>query len=296
MPDPWSFSPVITRERRLLGLGALMGERDTAFGQDIKIAQGSHSLRGRLFRPKSLVRKDTERGVLLHFHGGGFVFGATDLQDNRLQELCENTGLDVLSVAYRLAPECPYPCAPDDCEAAARWACQDGRRAYGWRFLGFIGENTGATLALVTALRLRDSGDLEAVRAMSLFSGLFDLNMTPSARRWGADRLVLTTRDIQLCAAHYLALGGDRHLPDVSPLYADLAGLPPTLVSVGIEDPLFDDSLFLATRLRAAGGTVQCDIYPHGCHCFQSFSLGLAKVSHQRIDSFLNRQLPATRA
>jgi acetyl esterase len=91
--------------------------------------------------------------------------------------------------------------------------------------------------------------------------------MTPSARRWGDDRIVINTPDLAFCAAQYAPK--ERHRdPDISPLYADLTGMPIALFSCGTLDPLLDDTLFMAARWQAAGSPAQLAIYPGAPHEF----------------------------
>ncbi|MTI18818.1 alpha/beta hydrolase [Rhodobacteraceae bacterium RKSG542] len=283
LPDPWSFPLPVTRERRLQGLGAFPIPQYSQVAKDLEIDGSGGPLGLRLLRAPS----GKPQGVLLYIHGGGFVYGSSSYQDPRLEEIARNTNMDVVSVDYRLAPEHPYPCAPDDCEAAALWLIGEGAERYGWEAFCIAGESAGANLAVVTMLRLRDKHSASPFCAAVLAAGFFDLNLTPSARNWGDKRLLLNTRDLDLFSRHYLLMGQDKQSPDASPLYADLSGLPCTLFSVGTQDPLIDDSLFMAARLRLAGGEVYVEIYEEGCHVFQSFDLALAKISRERIDTFL---------
>jgi acetyl esterase/lipase len=214
------------------------------------------------------------RGVYLHVHGGGWVLGAADQQDPRLAALAAATGLACVSVDYRLAPEHPFPAAPDDCERAARWLARHARARLGAELTAIGGESAGAHLSLVTMLRLR-ARDGFAFRAANLVYGMYDLAMTPSARAFGnARRLVLRTLDIERFLGAFVPAGTDLRDPDVSPLHADLRGLPPALLTIGTEDALLDDSLFLAARWLAAGNHAEVAVFPGGCHGFTLFDGG----------------------
>jgi acetyl esterase len=96
------------------------------------------------------------RGIYLHLHGGGWVLGGADMQDPMLERIADNTGQAVVSVEYRLAPEHPYPAGPDDCEAAAAWLVQNGKKEFGTDVLTIGGESAGGHLTAVTVLRMRD--------------------------------------------------------------------------------------------------------------------------------------------
>lgn len=229
-------------------------------------------------------------GALLHLHGGGWAMGSHDQQDPLLEALAKRTGLAVVSVGYRLAPEHPYPAAPDDCEAAALWLLEHGLRELGTDRFYIGGESAGAHLSVVTMLRLRDRHGVRPFRGAVLSYGGYDLNLTPSARRWGTRNLVLSTAIICQYVDWFTApeLRDD---PDVSPLHADLSGLPPAIFTVGTLDPLLDDSLFLASRWVAAGNEAELALHPGGIHAFNAFPIALADAANARIFDFLARQV-----
>ena len=122
----------------------------------------------------------------------------------------------------------------------------------------------------MTLLRLRDRHKLTPFSAAILNYGCYDMGMTPSARRWGDEKLVLNTPAIVGFRKCFLPAGTDMSDPDVSPLYADLRGMPPALFTVGTRDALLDDSLFMAPRWLAAGNVAELALYPGACHGFVS--------------------------
>jgi acetyl esterase/lipase len=214
-----------------------------------------------------VFRSGEVRACYLHLHGGGWALGSPDSQDQTLWRLASAGGLAVVSVDYRLAPEHPHPAARDDCVAAIRWLVANGQRELGAARLIVAGESAGAHLAALALLALRDVGEIEAVAAANLAYGVYDVSMTPSARRWGGQRLVISTPDLAFFAQLYAP--SERHRDaDISPLYADLIGLPPALFSCGTLDPLLDDTLFMAARWQAAGSDAQLAIYPGAPHEF----------------------------
>lgn len=233
-----------------------------------------------------MIVPESPSGVYLHFHGGGWALGAAHHQDVPNQRLSKACNLAVVSVDYRLAPEDPYPAAPDDCEAAALWLIEHAEREFGTRRLLIGGESAGAHLAVVTLLRLRDRHRLAPFSAANLLFGAYDLALTPSARRWGARNLILSTPIIEWCVDHFVPEPLRRH-PDVSPLHADLAGLPPALLTVGTEDPLLDDSLFLHARWLGAGSDARIAVWPGGLHGFTAFPIPIAERANARIVEFL---------
>ncbi|NBN64259.1 alpha/beta hydrolase fold domain-containing protein [Microvirga tunisiensis] len=282
LPDQWSFPPQVVRDRREQGLGPFPAPERSPRAR-VQVIDGPHGpVPLRIIAP--LQPGD---GAFLHIHGGGWTFGGADLQDARLVQMADRTGLTVVSVDYRLAPENPYPCGPDDCEAAALWLTGDGGDALGLRRFAIGGDSAGANLSAATLIRLRDRHGLTPFLAAVFIAGCFDLRLTPSARAWGSEKLVLNTRDLEMFVRHYLSRGHDAALPDVSPLLADLRGLPRAHFVVGTRDPLLDDTLFMAGRWVAAGNAAETRIVPGGCHVFQSFGLSIALESNNLIDNFL---------
>jgi acetyl esterase len=195
----------------------------------------------------------------------------------------------VVSVEYRLAPEYPYPAGPDDCEAAAAWLVQNATAEFGADALTIGGESAGGHLAAVTVLRMRDRYGYTGFRGANFVYGAFDLSLTPSQRSFGNRRLVLRTIDIRQFANAFLPTVTDRRVADISPLYADLKGLCPALFSVGTQDALLDDSLFMHARWVAAGNEVDLAIYPGGAHGFTLFPNRLADEAGARSQEFLRQ-------
>lgn len=283
LPDQWSFPPAVIRERRAQGFGPFPLPPKSPRAQTIGIAGPRGPIALRLIAPPG-----PPRGVHLHIHGGGWVLGAIDQQDPRLERIAERCGLAVLSVDYGLAPEQPYPAGPDDCEAAALWLAREGAARFGTGRFTIGGESAGAHLAVVTLCRLRDRHGLTPFAGAALFAGCYDLALTPSAANWGTEKLILTTRDIRMFVQNFLSAGGDVQAADVSPLRGDLAGLPPALFSVGTRDALLDDSLFMAARWAAAGSRAELALYPGGCHVFINFAGRLSEQALARTEAFLN--------
>lgn len=254
-------------------------------------------------------------GAFLHLHGGGWALGERDMQDARLKQLADATGLAVVSVGFRLAPEHPFPAAVEDCEAAALWLCREGRAALGSDDsnvagdltaaddaaasgesprstlpLAIGGESAGAHLAALTLLRLRDRHDLAtAFGAAVLDYGNFDLSFTPSARLWGERPLMLSVPAMEWFLDLFLPGRDAEQLrsPEVSPLYADLTGMPPAIFTVGTQDPLIDDTLFMEARWRASGQQTELRIWPNACHGFTAMPLGIAAAALQAEYEFL---------
>jgi acetyl esterase len=239
--------------------------------------------------PLRIIAPATPRGVYLHLHGGGWVLGGADMQDPMLERLADATNLAVVSVEYRLAPEHPYPAGPDDCEAAAAWLARNARTEFGSDALTVGGESAGGHLAAVTVIRLRDRHGYTGFRGANLVYGAFDLSLTPSQRQFGETRLVLRTSDITQFGNAFLPSITDRRDPDISPLFADLKGLCPALFSVGTQDALLDDTLFMYARWIAAGNPADLAIHSGGAHGFTLFPNKLAEQAESRMVAFLQR-------
>ena len=279
--EPEGLTIQEVRARRLQGLGAFPLPPFSQRAETIAIDGPAGAINLRVMAPKS------PRGIFFHIHGGGWSLGAPELNDPLLESIADGANVACVSVKYRLAPEHPYPAGPDDCEAAALWVVREGVKRFGTSKLSIGGESAGAHLSAVTLLRLRDRHGLTPFRGANLIAGCYDLGLTPSARQFGSERLILTTRDIRLFVKHYLAKGENPSAPDISPLYADLRGMPPALFSVGTRDPLIDDSLFMAARWEAAGHQASLKIWPGGCHVFQGFDFPLTDQAFAAERAFI---------
>jgi len=241
--------------------------------------------------PLRVISPAQPRGIYLHLHGGGWVLGGADMQDPMLERVADNTGQAVVAVEYRLAPEHPYPAGPDDCEEAAVWLVQNGKKEFGTDALTIGGESAGGHLTAVTILPMRDRHGYTGFRGANLVYGAFDLSMTPSQRLFGDTRLVLRTIDMQQFCNAFLPTITDRRVPDISPLYADLKNLCPALFTVGTKDALLDDTLFMHARWVAAGNEAELAVYPGGAHGFTLFPSDLSRSAIIGMDAFLSRAL-----
>jgi acetyl esterase len=291
MPSVHTLAPEQTRRARREGRGIYPAPVFEPNARTLQIEGSGGPLPLRMIAPE---REPT--GVFLHIHGGGWTLGENDMQDPRLTRLARETGLAVVSVGYRLAPEHPYPAAPDDCEAAALWLLgEEGRAAVGVAGpLAVGGDSAGGQLAVVTLLRLRDRhGITGAFTAAVLQYGGFDLSMTPSQRLWGERNLVLSEPIIRWFTQQYLPTHSpeQRRDPDISPLFAELSEMPPAIFTVGTEDPLLDDTLFMEARWRAAGHATELRIWPEAPHGFVSLPMTVADAALSAEHDFLRRTL-----
>ena len=141
---------------------------------------------------------------------------------------------------------------------------------------------------------MRDRHGYRGFRGANLEAGIYDASFTPSVRRWGMRNLGLSTPACEWFTDLFVPPDLRRE-PDVSPLYADLHGLPPALFTVGTLDPLLDDTLFLSARWAVAGNDAALAIYPGGVHGFHMMDLPLAARASGRIDSFIRDAIDGPR-
>ena len=275
--------PQASREARARGEGPFPKPVLLPEGRDRTIPGRCGEIPVRVFVPP------TVRGVYLHLHGGGWTLGWANGQDEQLWRLACAAQVAVVSVDYRLAPEHPFPCGPDDCEDAARWLIANAAAEFGADRLVIGGESAGAHLAALTLVRLGDGAG--AFRGAQLTFGAYDLSMTPSARLWGDRNLALSTPIMAWFYDKFLpgTTPEERRGPEISPLYADLAGLPPARFVVGTQDPLLDDTLFMAARWRAAGNEAELEVVAEAPHGFISFPLEVAERELARQEDFVAR-------
>ena len=229
------------------------------------------------------VPRETEvRGAYLGIHAGGFYLGTAADDDARNADLADALGLAVVSVDYRLAPENPWPAAPDDCETAALWLLERAESLFGTTRFAIGGASAGSTLAMTTLLRLRDRGLADRFSGAVLQFGAYDLSGRSPGGTLYADEYF-----IEAYAGHVT----DRTDPDISPLFGDLRDLPPTLLVIGELDPVLEDSLALAVRLSAARNDVDIRVYPESRHAFTFRATGMAAAAHRDIGAWLSNRL-----
>ncbi|HEY8551506.1 MAG TPA: alpha/beta hydrolase, partial [Vicinamibacterales bacterium] len=223
--------------------------------------------------------------ALVYFHGGGFVIGDLDTHDPVARRLCAATGAIVCAVDYRLAPEYPFPAAPNDAAAATEWMLENAATlGADPERVTVIGDSAGGMLALVSAMRLR--GHAPPLSGQVLIYPMADYYEPGTASyREFAEGYGLTRESMIWFWRHYLPDPALADHPEVSPLRAtDLSGLPPTLVITAEYDVLRDEGEALAERLAAAGVPVTRSRVPGLHHGFIRL-FAILDEAQQTIDS-----------
>lgn len=259
---------------------------------ELTVRGADGQLGARLYVPRSAP--DTLGGLLVFFHGGGWVVGDLDSHDAYCRELAEEAGVRVLSVDYRLAPEAEAPVAALDALAAFEWAVQhaedlgaDPAR------VGVGGDSAGGNLAAVVAQQCASQGLPAPALQLLIYPAVDLVGRRPSRDLFG-EGFFLTEHDINWYRDHYTPDPAVRPDPMVSPIYAeDLSGLAPAYVVTAGFDPLRDEGNEYAGRLRAAGVAVEHVCEPGMVHGFASI-IGLdgeVRAARLRIAAAVRRAL-----
>ena len=223
-----------------------------------------------------------EDRVVLYFHGGGFISGSMYTHRKLCGHFAKAIGCRVLIINYRRTPEYAYPAQIDDALAAYQWLLSQGITP---GHIALAGDSAGGGLAIGVALLIRDKG-LPLPAAIMPFSAWFDMESTGASLVLNSEKdLLFNIPWIQNMAAMYIGEKGDPRDPYASPLYAELAGLPPIYMHVGEDEMLLDDSVRLAERARNAGIDVSLDIFPGMQHSFQ-MAAGRAPEADDSISRF----------
>src|SRR5262245_28553188 len=226
---------------------------------------------------------------ILYLHGGGHVAGSPSLYRDFIWRIAAAARARVLCLQYRLAPEHPFPAALDDAVNAYRWLVAEGADP---RRIAVMGDSSGGGLAFATLLRLRDEGVPLPAAAVAL-SPWTDLALTGlSLQRNRKSDAMINSDEAPRLADCYLA-GADPRAPYASPLYGDPTGLPPTLIQVGSDEVLLDDSVRLAARMREAGCEVELEVWPRMPHVWQVWArlMPEARQAVARIGAFVQSKL-----
>lgn len=216
--------------------------------------------------PAEWVRwqEPTDDGAIVYLHGGGYVFGSLDSHRSIAWRLARASGMSVLLVDYRLAPEHPYPAAVDDAFSAYRWLLD---QQVAQDRLVVAGDSAGGGLATALMLRLKTEG-LRLPEAAVLLSPWADLTLSGASISDNAERDAMLSREALTKFKTLYLQDTDPGTAYASPLYADLSGLPPVHITVGSTEVLLSDAENLVTRINSYGGTAELSVWPKLPHVF----------------------------
>jgi len=267
-PKTWEMTPAEARES-FAGLMQLAGPKDIPIGKvtNIAIPAPHGEIAARSYAP--VAANSAGLPTLVFFHGGGWVIGNIDTHDGLCRMIANGSGCRVISVEYRLSPEAKYPDAVDDAVAALEWieknASQLGVDA---NLLAVGGDSAGGDLAAVVAQIAKAKGGPKLSYQLLLFPVTQIGEETRSLREY-AEGYFLERKTLDWFYAHYLPTDADKKDPRISPLAAeDVSGLPPAYIMLAGFDPLHDEGLAYAEKLRAAGVSVTVADYPDMVHDF----------------------------
>lgn len=300
MHEPAPVDAVIARVKKVYrswgrgtSVAQMRGDWDELFGGvDADVSNAS-------FEPVSIGGVDAAwviapsaqaHKVVLYFHGGGFQVGSTTSHRELMACVSQATGCRVLGIDYRRAPEHRYPAALHDASAA-----YEGLLAQGLvpTDIAFAGDSAGAGLAISTMLALRDAARPLPAAAV-LMSAWTDLTAAGASYESRAGSDPIHQRSMILAMAkNYIGPEGDAADPLISPLFADLKGLPPLLIQVGDRETVLSDSTTFADKARAAGVEIELEVWEEMIHVFQQFPRELieAREALQSIAAFLTKHL-----
>ncbi|CAM3998768.1 alpha/beta hydrolase [Nocardiopsis gilva] len=274
--------------------GAVQGP-DVALVRDLSAPGPAGSIPLRHYRPDP----DRVAPGVVYFHGGGFVLGDLDSHDHVCRIIAARTGAVVVSVDYRLAPEHPFPAAPDDAFAATRWVAENAAQlGIDPERLAVAGDSAGGCLAAAVSLLARDEGG-PAIAYQALVYPVVDHDGGSSGRQYpsrveNGDGYFLTSVEMEWFGEQYIAAPADRHDVRASPIRAaSLEGLPPALVLTADFDPLRDEGEEYARALASAGvptTTVRINDGIHGILGFGQF-LSAARRAETALVSALRAAL-----
>jgi monoterpene epsilon-lactone hydrolase len=221
----------------------------------------------------------------LYFHGGFFASGSAATSVGQAADLARQARMRVVTVDYRLAPEHPYPAAPDDAMTAYRALLDTGQDV---ARVALAGESAGANLAVATLAAIARAGLPQPASAV-LMSPWADLAGTGDSLKTKADvDPIITAEAVRVRARDYLG-GADACDPAVSPVYGSLAGLPPLLIQAGSDETLLDGAIRLAARAAYDDVAVTLDVVPGVPHVFQAYPVLLdeGEAALTRAGAFL---------
>lgn len=255
--------------------GPLMRDR-----LDLSISTPTGPIRLRVHRPGT----GKDKPALIYLHGGGWTLFSIDTHDRVMREYAARADVVVIGVDYALSPEAKFPAALDQIEQVVHWAREHGEQlGIDGARIALGGDSAGGNLTIATCLKLRDRGDVDAVRAMVLNYSVFDRHSSEQARqRYGGAGYMLASDEMEVFWHNYLRSDADADNPLACPIKADVQGLPPAFLVIPECDLLTEQSVAMAERLRAAGVPTQANIYAGASHSFLE-AVSIAELSDRAL-------------
>jgi monoterpene epsilon-lactone hydrolase len=205
-----------------------------------------------------------ENKIILYFHGGGFVMGNAKSHRGIVSGFVKHLGIKALVFDYSLAPENPAPAAVNDSVAIYCWLLQQGYKSEN---IIFAGDSAGGGICLATLLKLKDD-EIPLPAACVAFSPCVDMTMSGESHRTRVKADPCTPKGMTETFFDYYVGDGDPKHPYTSPLFGDLASLPPIMIQVGNDETLRDDSIMFAEKAKEAGVQVEIKVWKGMFHCF----------------------------
>ena len=285
MPKLQDVGAVVAREQ-MIALMQMVGPRDVPVGktENLTVPSAAGDIPARVYTP--VASGGEAMPALIYFHGGGFVIGSVDVIDGLCRIMANEGGLRVISVDYRLAPEHKFPAALDDAFAVVSWVAQNAAEVgVDANRIAVGGDSAGGALAAEVTQLAKAKGGINLAAQMLLFP-VVQVGEETSSMREFAVGYFLERETLDWFYASYLPADADRTDPRISPLRAkDLSGLPPAFVMLGGYDPLHDEGMQYADKLRAAGVTVQVADHADMVHDFIYFQSVLPQARDALADA-----------
>jgi acetyl esterase len=271
-PPFHSQSPVDARKAMEAMLNVLGPGPEVHKVEDRKIPGPAGDIPIRIYTPAG-----KPNGILVYFHGGGWVVGDLASHDYVCRVFTNETGCTVVAIDYRLAPEHLFPAGPDDCYAATQWASKNAASlGCDADHIAVGGDSAGGNLAAAISLMARDRGGPRIRHQMLIYPVTDSAMDTPSYKEFTADGFVLSKLDMEWFWNYYIPNAKDRENPYASPARAkDLKNLPPAHIITASHDPLRDEGEAFAELLKKAGNKVKVKRYEGVVHGFVSLQAAI---------------------
>lgn len=233
-------------------------------------------------RAEEILPQPETTQLIFHIHGGAFFLGSLNTHRALMSQMALRTQMQVLHIDYPLAPEQRFPDLGEAIYDVYRTLVDQGTQP---KDIILSGDSCGANLALSLALRLKDEDPSLVPSGLILMSPFLDLTLTSESLRYNQKHdALLSLEALEAGIKHYVPEGTDVSIPEISPLFGDLKGLPPVLVQVGSKEILLDDATRFEEKAKDAGVKVEFKLYTGMWHNFQMFSAWFDEAKQSLAD------------